>query len=55
MTGKMKGCFTGHVLTHSVVGLGLGLLLASLMPSLANLWIGLVLIVVAVVYDKMGK
>lgn len=55
MNEKMKHCFTGHVIMHSVFGLGLGLLLAALFPNLANVWIGVVLMVLAVVADVMRK
>jgi len=55
MTGKMKDCFTTHTVMHSLVGLGLGFLLASLIPTLANLWLGVVLIVVGAAWDMMRK
>jgi len=55
MNAKMKSCFTGHVLMHSLFGLGLGLFLAALLPSLAMWWLGLVLMVVAVVLDMVRK
>ena len=51
----MKECFTPHVLMHSLLGLGLGFLLVSWFPSLASMWLGIVLIVVAVVLDFMRK
>ncbi len=55
MNVNMKDCFTGHTVMHSLVGLGLGFSLASLVPSLANLWLGVVLIVIGVAADKMRK
>ena len=55
MDKKMKECFTPHVLMHSLFGLGLGLLLVSWFPSLAMAWLGIVLMVVAVVLDYMRK
>jgi len=55
MNAKMKECFTPHVLIHSLFGLGLGLLIAVLIPSLANVWIGVVLMAVSVVLDFMRK
>ena len=55
MNDKMKECFTPHVLMHSLFGLGLGLLLVSFVPSLANLWLGVGLMVVAAVLDMMRK
>ncbi len=55
MNAKMKSCFTPHALMHSLFGLGLGIFIVSLAPSLANLWLGLVLMVVAFVADWMRK
>lgn len=55
MNAKMKDCFTPHAMMHSLFGLGLGLLLAALIPSLAMVWLGLVLMVVAIVLDYMRK
>lgn len=40
---------------HALFGLGLGLLLVSYVPTLANLWIGVGLMAVAVVLDMMRK
>ncbi|HSX40112.1 MAG TPA: hypothetical protein VLF68_00715 [Candidatus Saccharimonadales bacterium] len=51
----MKSCFTGHVIMHSLFGLGLGIFLTALIPSLSMLWLGLVLMVVAIVFDMMRK
>lgn len=55
MDAKMKECFTPHVLMHSLFGLGLGIIVVSLWPSLGIWWYGLVLIVVATVLDMMRK
>ncbi len=55
MNAKMKDCFTPHAMMHSLFGLGLGLLLVSLFPGLGMAWLGLVLIVVAIVLDVMRK
>jgi len=55
MNAKMKACFTPHIYMHSLIGFGLGLVLASFFSSLASLWLGLVLIVVGVVWDAMRK
>lgn len=55
MNKKMKDCMTPHVMMHTLFGLGLGLLLAALLPGLANAWFGLLLMVVAVVFDAMRK
>ncbi|MGE5041496.1 MAG: hypothetical protein ACM3IJ_01190 [Candidatus Levyibacteriota bacterium] len=40
---------------HSLFALGLGFLLTSFVPALSNLWLGLVLMVVAIVMDGMRK
>lgn len=55
MEQKMKSCFTPHVLMHSLFGLGLGLLLSVLVPSLSNVWLGVGLVIVALVLDMMRK
>ena len=55
MNDKMKTCFTPHVMMHSLFGLGLGLLLASLFQGLATVWLGIVLMIVAVVLDMFRK
>lgn len=55
MNGKWKDCFAPHVLLHSLFGLGLGILLATLIPGLQSLWLGIVLMVVSVVLDMMRK
>lgn len=55
MNAKMKACFTPHIYMHSLFGLGLGLLLASLFASLANIWLALVILVIAVAWDTMRK
>ena len=55
MNAKTKACFTPHVLMHSLFGLGLGMLLVSLVPSLSVWWYGVVVIVVAVVLDFFRK
>ena len=55
MNGKMKDCFTPHVLMHSLFGLGLGYLLVSFFPSLGNAMLGIGLMVVAVVLDMIRK
>ncbi len=52
MNDKMKGCFTPHIMMHSLFGLGLGLLLTALVPSLSMLWLGVGLMVVALVLDS---
>ncbi len=55
MNAKTKACFTPHAMMHSLFGLGLGLVLVSLFPSLGVMWLGLVLMVVAVALDAMRK
>ena len=52
---KMKQCFTPHVVMHSLFGLGLGITLVALIPSVGNIWLGVLLMVVAVVLDMMRK
>ncbi len=55
LSNKIKECFTPHVMMHSLFGLGLGIVLVNLFPSLGMLWLGILLIVVAVVLDMMRK
>jgi len=55
MNAKMKSCFTPHAIMHSFFGLGLGLLLSALIPSLANVWLGIIIVVVALGLDMMRK
>ena len=55
MNAKMKDCFTSHAMLHSLLGLGIGILLTVLIPSLSMAWLGLLLIVVAIVADSMRK
>lgn len=57
MKMDMKACFTPHALLHSLAGLGVGLILVALMPSLAAnaLMLGVVVVVVAIVADMMVK
>ena len=52
---KMKACFTPHIYMHSLFGLGLGVFIVSLFPSLGMWWLGVVLMVVATVWDMMRK
>jgi len=54
----MKECMKPHPLLHSLMGIGLGLVLVSLVPSLvANaLTFGVILVIVAFVAEMMmGK
>ncbi len=55
MNKKMKECFTPHAIMHSLFGFGLGIALVSLVPSLNSLWLGIIIIVVATVWDTMRK
>lgn len=55
MNAKMKSCFTPHVMMHGLFGLGLGVFIVSLVPSLAMWWIGVVAMAVAVALDMMRK
>lgn len=55
MNAKMKSCMTPHVMMHSLFGLGLGILLVSLIPSLGLVWLGLGLMVLSVILDAMRK
>ncbi len=53
MNSKMKDCFTPHVVMHSLFGLGLGLALADWIPAFAHWWLGVILMVVAVLLDML--
>jgi len=55
MNEKMKSCFTPHVMMHSLFGLGLGIVLVALIPAIGNIWLGVVLVVVAIAVDTMRK
>ena len=55
MNAKMKACFSPHVLMHSLFGLGLGVVLTTLVEGLRMVWLGVGLMVVAVVMDGMRK
>lgn len=55
MPKSMKECFSGHVLMHSLFGLGLGIVLATAITGLQNIWYGVVAMAVAVVFDMMRK
>ena len=54
MNSMMKECMKPHALMHSVMGLGLGLVLANVFPDLVGqmgLWVGVGLLVLAMVGD----
>jgi cytochrome c biogenesis factor len=55
MDEKMKSCFTPHVLMHSLFGLGLGILAVAVIPGLRSIWLGLILMAIAVVLDMTRK
>ncbi len=55
MDKKMKECFTPHAMMHSLMGLGLGILLVNLIPGLNIAWLGITIVVVAIVLDMMRK
>lgn len=55
MDKKIKECFTPHAMMHSLFGLGLGITAVALIPSLSILWLGIVIMVVAVVADYLRK
>lgn len=55
MPEKIKACFTPHVMMHALFGLGLGILLVNLIPSLNSAWLGVGLMVLSVVFDAMRK
>jgi len=55
MNAKMQECFKPHAMMHYLFGLGLGILLVALIPGLNVAWLGLVLMVVAIVVDSMRK
>ncbi len=55
MDKKMKECFTPHVMMHSLFGLGLGILVVSLIPSLGMLWLGVLIMIIATVLDMTRK
>jgi hypothetical protein len=51
----MKECFGPHAMAHNLFGLGIGLAIAGLIPSLGNIWIGLVIAIIALFMDYTGK
>lgn len=55
MDEKMKSCFTPHVMMHSLFGLGLGILAVAIIPALRSVWLGLVVMAVAVALDMTRK
>jgi hypothetical protein len=52
---NMSECMTPHMMMHSLFGMGLGITLCNLFPSLGILWVGLALMVAAWGLDYMRK
>ncbi len=52
---NMKSCFSAHIILHSLFGLGLGLLLATLVPGLQLVWLAIVLMVIGAFGHVMVK
>lgn len=44
-----KECFKAHPNLHLVTGLGLGFFLAAIFPSLANIVLGVILVILSVI------
>ncbi len=55
MNEKMRSCFKPHSMMHSLFGLGLGALLATVIPGLRVVWLGILIMAVAVVLDATRK
>lgn len=47
--------FTVHSILHTLSGVGAGIVIVNLIPSLNILWLGIAIIVVTVVADLMRK
>ena len=52
-SSKMQDCMSPHLLIHSLFGMGVGVTLVTIFPSLAVLWVGLALMVAAWGLDYM--
>lgn len=55
MDKKMKECFTPHAMMHSLMGIGLGIILVNIIPGLNSLMLGVVIAAVAIILDMMRK
>lgn len=55
MDKMMKDCMTPHAIYHTIIGIGLGIILVSLVPSVGGLVIGVVVVVVGGALDMMMK
>lgn len=53
MSGKMMQCCEPHVLMHSVLGIGAGIVLVSLIPALGNIWLGVLVLSIGILLDMM--
>ena len=53
MDKKFKECMKPHYIAHSISGLGIGLILVGVMPSIAGaaLVLGIIALVVGIIYD----
>lgn len=51
----MKEHFTLHAILHTLSGVGAGIVLVNLIPSVNILWLGIALVAVTVVADLMRK
>ena len=50
----MKECFKPHVVMHSLIGLGIGFILASFIPALSTstgLWLGIILVIIGIISE----
>ena len=57
MDAMMKECTKPHAIAHSIAGIGVGLLLVGLVPSLASsgLMYGIILIVGGIAWDMYAQ
>ena len=55
MMNKMKSCCSPHSLMHALQGIGIGILLATWVEGARLVWLGVLLIVIAAVFDVMRK
>lgn len=55
MDKMMKECMTPHTMTHTLLGIGLGIVMVAMVPSFNSFWLGVIVAVVAVLLDKMRK
>ncbi len=55
MSEKMRSCFTPHIAMHSLFGLGLGVVLATAFVQARAIWLGVLVMAVAVALDASRK